>query len=394
MSSARELTPQEAARWARVGMLSSLALVLGYLETFVPIPIPGLKLGLANIAILIALAQRDRSGAVAIGAIKVLASGLLFGNPLTMAYSAAGTALSLAVMLPLSGLPTLRLAMLSVAGAVAHETGQLLVAQFVLGTDLVWYSAPPLLVAAIVTGAVCGIVASRTVSLIGDDTPNDEAGIKPHPMPMVEPTAQDKASILAFLAFVVVVLRLSSPIALVACLAVALIACLARRMSPSDVMRAIRPVLPIAIITLVAQVATAQQGEALLTLGPVAITREAALRSVIMLCRLVSIAAASAAVARGMPRERGTGLARWALAPLSALGMSTEGPVLALDMAFTLVPALATNLEQTMSREGLRLTSPALWRDVIPGVVARLYTEAGASAADNLTGTEPETSGL
>ena len=144
MAAERTLAPEDATSWARAGMLAALAIVLGYLETFIPIPIPGVKLGLANIAILIALAQGDQRGAVAVGTIKVLASGLLFGNPLTMAYSAAGTALSLLVMLPLSHLETLHLAMLSVAGAVAHETGQLLVAQLVLGTPLVWYSAPSL----------------------------------------------------------------------------------------------------------------------------------------------------------------------------------------------------------------------------------------------------------
>ena len=57
------LTPQEEERWARVGALAALAMVLGYLETFVPIPIPGVKLGLANVAVLLALAQGDVWGA-------------------------------------------------------------------------------------------------------------------------------------------------------------------------------------------------------------------------------------------------------------------------------------------------------------------------------------------
>ena len=161
-----DLSPAERARWSRTGALAAVAMLLGYLETFVPIPIPGVKLGLANVAVLLALAQHDRAGAAWIAIIKVLAAGLMYGNPLTLAYSAAGTALSLAVMLPLSLLPTLHVTMLSVIGALAHQTGQLLVAQAVLGTPLVWYSAPALVIAGVVTGALSGSIAARTRTLL------------------------------------------------------------------------------------------------------------------------------------------------------------------------------------------------------------------------------------
>ena len=380
MAADRTLAPEEATRWARAGMLSALAIVLGYLETFVPIPIPGVKLGLANIAILIALAQGNRRDAIAVGAIKVLASGLLFGNPLTMAYSAAGTALSLLVMVPLSHLETLRLAMLSVAGALAHETGQLLVAQLVLGTSLVWYSAPPLLVAAVATGLLCGVVAARAVALVGE--------IKTAPAPedpttsdAVPATTADKVSLVAFLAFVVLTLRASNPNALAALLVISLVACLEQRLAPGKDARAIRPVIPIVLITVVAQIATGQTGEVIGTVGPIVLTREALARSAVMVCRLVAIATVSAAVAAAIPRERSMGLARWALSPLAVLGMQTEGPVLALDVAFALVPTLAQGIEVAMAEQHLHLASPTLWSDVIPGVVARLYAQAGSNSS-------------
>lgn len=378
MAVERTLTPEDAASWARAGMLAALAIVLGYLETFVPIPIPGVKLGLANIAILIALAQGDQRGAVAVGTIKVLASGLLFGNPLTMAYSAAGTALSLLVMLPLSHLETLHLAMLSVAGAVAHETGQLLVAQLVLGTPLVWYSAPPLLVAAVVTGVICGMVASRTVSLV-NDMPTATAAPDAPPRSMADPMPADKLTLLAFAVLAVVTLRSTSPVILGALLLATLAACLMQHMSAMAIVRAIRPVIPIVLVTVVAQVATRQTGPVAFSLGPVNLTIEALRSSLVMVLRLVTIAAASAAVASAIPRERGIGLARWALQPASAFGADVEGPVLALDTAFALVPTMAEGIESAMSERDLRLTSPELWRDVIPGVVAQLYTEAGMS---------------
>lgn len=383
MAGNRTLTPEEAASWARAGMLSALAIVLGYLETFVPIPIPGVKLGLANIAILIALARGERRAAVTVGLIKVLASGLLFGNPLTMAYSAAGTALSLLVMVPLSRLETLHLAMLSVAGALAHEAGQLVVAQALLGTPLVWYSAGPLMVAGAATGLLSGMVASRTVALMdGDDhlpaSVWERGDASPEPA-----TTADKVAIVAFAAFVVVVLRSSSAPVLLACLVLSLAACLALRMPLAGVARSIRPVVPIMLITVVAQVASGQSGQVLLSLGPVAVTREALARSAAMVCRLAAIAAASAAVAGAIPRERGMGVASWILSPLSALGVATEGPVLALDVALSLVPTLAESIERRMADQDLRMTSPTLWRDVIPGVVATLYAEAGSGTAGN-----------
>ena len=165
-TSTTPLTPTETLRWTRVGMLAALAIILGYLETFVPIPIPGVKLGLANIAVLIALGQGDTRGAFGIAVIKVLASGLLFGSPVMMAYSATGTLLAFACMAPLAPLPTMHLAMVSVVGGLAHEIGQLLVAMLMLGTPLVWYGAPLLELAGVVTGALCGIVAARTCDLL------------------------------------------------------------------------------------------------------------------------------------------------------------------------------------------------------------------------------------
>ena len=125
--------------------------------------------------------------------------------------------------------------------------------------------------------------------------------------------------------------------------------------------------------------ATRQTGPVAFSLGPVNLTIEALRSSLVMVLRLVTIAAASAAVASAIPRERGIGLARWALQPASAFGADVAGPVLALDTAFALVPTMAEGIEGAMSERDLRLTSPELWRDVIPGVVAQLYTEAGMS---------------
>lgn len=158
----------EARFWARVGVLAALALVLGYIETFVPlpVPVPGVKLGLANIVVLVALKVLDVKAAAAIALVKVLAAGFLFGNPLMMAYSAGGTALAFTAMALLTRVPGLSIVFVAIAGALLHNVGQLIVAALVLGTWAVWVSAPALAIAACATGALSGAAARYTVMCI------------------------------------------------------------------------------------------------------------------------------------------------------------------------------------------------------------------------------------
>ena len=160
----RPLTLDEARSWARVGVLAALALVLSYVETFIPlpVPVPGIKLGLANIVVLMALEIIDVKSAAVIALVKVLAAGFLFGNPVMMLYSAGGTAFAFASMVALSRMRVLSVVLVAIVGAILHNIGQLAVASIMLGTPLVWASAPILVIAACVTGAISG-VATRSV---------------------------------------------------------------------------------------------------------------------------------------------------------------------------------------------------------------------------------------
>ena len=158
----KALTLDEARTWARVGVLASLALILSYVETFIPLPVPiaGVKLGLANIIVLIALELLDFKSAFAIAALKVLATGFLFGSPLMIIYSALGTLFAFLGMALLMRIPDLHVVVVAVAGAILHNAGQLTAAMLVLKNPLVWYTAPILLVAACITGALSGAVAN------------------------------------------------------------------------------------------------------------------------------------------------------------------------------------------------------------------------------------------
>ena len=153
-------------RWAHVGVLAALALVLSYIETFIPlpVPVPGIKLGLANIAVLVALKVLDVKSAAAVAAVKVLASGFLFGNPVMMLYSAGGTVLAFVAMAALTRIEGLSIVLVAMVGAILHNVGQLAVASLILGTPLVWVTAPVLVIAACITGALSGWAAGYALS--------------------------------------------------------------------------------------------------------------------------------------------------------------------------------------------------------------------------------------
>lgn len=158
----------EARLWARVGVLAALALVLSYVETFIPLPVPfpGIKLGLANIVVLVALVVLDTKSAALVALVKVLAAGFLFGSPLMVAYSGGGTLLAFASMALLVRVPGLHVVPVAVAGALFHNMGQLLVAMLILGTPAVWATAPVLVVAACATGSLSGAAAAYTLACL------------------------------------------------------------------------------------------------------------------------------------------------------------------------------------------------------------------------------------
>lgn len=374
------LSPAEARRWTRVGTLAALSLLLGYVESFIPIPIPGVKLGLANIPILVALEQGDLSGAFFVGMVKVVATSVLFGNPVTLAYALTGTLLAYALMAPLSRLRTMRLEMVSVVGALAHETGQLLVAQVLLGTPLVWYSAPVLAVAGIITGLLCGIVARRTAALLDGqpDKPSEiqvaSAGRTPSaptagtPMPPVAPLA------LGYAALVLAALHAHTVPLAAACLVAAGIATLAARVPLRTLRSALAPTLPLALVTLIAQIVSTQHGLVLATLGPLVLTREALMASLLMVLRLASITLASVALVALIGQEGLMRCTERTMAPLSALGMRTEGPQLALATTMQLIPALSATFGTDIQPRDV--WTRAFWAERLPQLVRRLYAQA------------------
>ena len=147
------------------GVFTSLALILSYVELLIPINfgIPGMKLGLANLLVVILLYKGCPRDALLLSVIRILLSGLIFGNMFSIFYSLGGGLLSLAVMVFLKKTGQFTVAGISIGGGASHNVGQLLVAMFVVQTYQVGYYLPVLLIAGVITGAVIGILSAEVL---------------------------------------------------------------------------------------------------------------------------------------------------------------------------------------------------------------------------------------
>ena len=157
----------KASKVAQYGLLTALALALSWLESLLPpLGAPGVKLGRPNLAIVFALYRLGFKDACVISLVRVVLVALLFGNGAALAYSIAGAALSLALMGLLWKTGKFSSVGVSVAGGVAHNAGQILVAMAMLETNrLAWY-LPVLWVSGTVAGVLIGVVSGVLVERV------------------------------------------------------------------------------------------------------------------------------------------------------------------------------------------------------------------------------------
>lgn len=150
----------------KIALLSSAAIVLGYVESLFPlhITIPGVKLGISNVVIICALYGIDIASAWYIMFIKVLSSCVLFSGMNTFLYSIAGGVASVSFMVLLKNTRKFGIMGVSTIGAVAHNMAQICVACIVLDSKYVWYYTPFLLVAGVIVGMIIGSVGRMMVN--------------------------------------------------------------------------------------------------------------------------------------------------------------------------------------------------------------------------------------
>ena len=151
------------SRVAYFGVFTALALIFSYVETLIPINfgIPGIKLGLAKLIIIIALYKMSVKEAYVLSVLRVVLAGFIFGNLFSIIYSLAGGLLSLTVMTLLKKTDKFSLFGISMAGGVFHNVGQLIVAIIVMENLNIAYYMPVLLISGLITGFMIGLVAGE-----------------------------------------------------------------------------------------------------------------------------------------------------------------------------------------------------------------------------------------
>lgn len=153
------------SRAAYFGVFTALALIFSYIETLIPFHfgIPGIKLGLANLLIVIFLYKRNAKEALLLSVVRIVLAGFMFGSLFSILYSLAGGVLSLLVMNLLKNSGKFSVMGVSIAGGVSHNLGQLVVAMAAVETYRVGYYFPVLLVAGMLTGLLIGMIANEVL---------------------------------------------------------------------------------------------------------------------------------------------------------------------------------------------------------------------------------------
>lgn len=144
-------------------LLTTLALILSYVESQVPafFAVPGMKLGLTNLVVMVALYRMGERDAVTVNLIRICLGALLFGNGFSLAYSLSGGLLSGFTMIALKRTGKFSIVGVSVAGGLAHNVGQILASMVLLGT---WRIAAYLVVlwaSGIAAGLVIGLLSGE-----------------------------------------------------------------------------------------------------------------------------------------------------------------------------------------------------------------------------------------
>ncbi len=144
-------------------MLVALAMIFSYVEALIPFNfgIPGMKLGIANLVIVVGLYLLKPKEVLIISIARIILLGVMFGNGMSIVYSLAGGLLSFGAMVLVHRIRGFSIVGVSVAGGVFHNVGQLLAAALIVENLKLFYYMPILLAAGAVTGTLIGLVSGK-----------------------------------------------------------------------------------------------------------------------------------------------------------------------------------------------------------------------------------------
>ena len=160
---------ERASRAAKYGMLIALAFIFSYIEAMIPIPlpVPGIKLGLANLVTIVGIYTVGPAGAAVVAVLRVVLAGFTFGNLFSMWYGLSGCILSLVCMIAARRSGRFGILGVSVIGGVAHNMGQLCMAAFLVENAAVFVYFPVLLAAGAVAGSLIGLLGGLVAERVG-----------------------------------------------------------------------------------------------------------------------------------------------------------------------------------------------------------------------------------
>ena len=357
-------------RLARISLLSALALVLSYIETMIPLPValPGVKLGLANVAVVVALLGLDMRAAAAVAVVKVMASGFLFGSPMMLMYSLGGTALAFAGSAAVSRIPGLGAVATCMVAAILHNAGQIAVAALLLGTPSVLLSLPPLALAACATGFVTGAVAAGVLASQPDSpyaaesveiprprmkrqTPSNGRGFTPlaadvatfgayRPGTTTAHKLDPRAKIVFAVLFIATAFVAQGAPALLILLAAAMAVQAASGSSAHTALRSLKPFAWLMGFVLVFDTLFVNSGDVIWCAGPATITAGGVSCAIENVLRFVCVLlGTSALMTTTSPTQLTDGFSLM-LRPLNRFGVRTASAGLAMSMTLRFIPTL------------------------------------------------------
>ncbi len=162
------LRNKKTLQMTTLALTIAFAMILSFVESRIPafVAIPGVKVGLANIAVIFTLYKFGVKEAITVSIIRVILISMLFGSPVSLIYSISGATLSLLTMILLKKLTPLSEVAISVTGGVMHNVGQIGAACLILSTNVVIYYLPFLLVSGTIAGIVVGIASAIVIKRV------------------------------------------------------------------------------------------------------------------------------------------------------------------------------------------------------------------------------------
>jgi heptaprenyl diphosphate synthase len=155
----------DTKRLTVLSLLIAVAMILSYIEAQIPlsVAVPGVKIGLSNIATVFALYTIGAPAAVAVSVVRVILSSLLFGNFAMMIYSLSGAALALVFMILTKRSRVFSVIGVSVTGGVMHNAGQVIAAAVMMENAGIAAYVIPLIISGTLAGVAVGVISALLV---------------------------------------------------------------------------------------------------------------------------------------------------------------------------------------------------------------------------------------